>query len=73
MIEAEEASVIEQRLAGLLDVKPDEVRDYFRGNIRAGAGRRTGFRFVRGTHGGRYVRDPEGMDIIPPGWEEPSY
>jgi hypothetical protein len=71
MIEAEKAAAIEQRLAAMLQVGTDDVRDYLRGNIRAGAGRRTGFRFERGGHGGRYVRDPDGMDILPSGWEEP--
>jgi hypothetical protein len=73
MIEAEKATDIEQRLAELLEVRPKEVRDYFRGNVRSGAGRKTGFRFVRGTHGGSYIRDPEGTDIVPAGWEEPPY
>lgn len=33
--------------------------------------RRTGFRSVRGTHGGNYVRDPEGTDVLPAGAEPP--
>lgn len=66
MIEADQAARIEQRLAALLDVTPDALRDYLRGNIRAGSARRTGWRFVRGSHSGSYVRDPQGMDI-PPG------
>ena len=41
------------------------MRDYLTGNIRTSNTRRTGFRFVRGTHGGQYVRDREGTDIAP--------
>ena len=58
---------IEERLAHLLDVEIDELRDYLAGNIRTSTTRRTGFRFVRGTHGGQYVRDREGTDIAPAG------
>jgi hypothetical protein len=71
MIEAELALEIEERLAALLDVGVTDVRDYLRGNIRAGGGRRTGIRFVRGTHGGSYIRDPNGTDILPAGFQEP--
>lgn len=35
----------------------------------AGGQRRTGWRFVRGTHGGTYVRDPRGVDTPPPGYD----
>lgn len=30
--------------------------------------RPTGWRFQRGSHGGTYVEDPEGMDTPPPGY-----
>ena len=73
MLEADQAAKIEDRLAALLDVRVDQIRDYLRGNIRAGGGRRTGLRFVRGTHGGTYVRDREGADILPAGYEEPAH
>jgi hypothetical protein len=63
MISGDRAKEIETRLADLLDVEIGELRDYLRGNIREGVGRRTGFRFIRGTHGGQYVADPEGTDI----------
>jgi hypothetical protein len=33
---------------------------------------RTGYRFVRGTHSGTYVRDPEGTDRLPVGYTIPS-
>ena len=71
MIETGKAVAIEERLAAMLDVRVEEIRDYLRGNIRAGAGRRTGIRFVRDTQSGRYIRDPEGTDMLPPGYEEP--
>lgn len=29
----------------------------------------TGWRFVRGTHSGTYVRDPLGMDVVPEGYD----
>jgi hypothetical protein len=63
MISGDRAKEIEKQLADLLDVEIAEVRDYLRGNIKESAARRTGFRFIRGTHGGQYVRDPEGTDI----------
>ena len=72
MIEAEKAAHIEERLAELLDVETDDVRDYLNGNIRAGGARRTGYRFVRGTHSGSYVRDPQGNDILPAGYSVPA-
>ena len=63
MISGDRAKEIEERLADLLDVEIVELRDYLQGNIGESSARRTGFRFVRGTHGGQYVRDPEGTDI----------
>ena len=53
--------------AQLLDVEVDELRDYLASNIRTSSTRRTGFRFVRGTHCGHYVRDREGTDTRPAG------
>jgi hypothetical protein len=67
MISGERALKIEKQLAQLLDVEVDELRDYLAGNIRTSSARRTGFRFVRGTHGGHYVPDREGTDIRPAG------
>jgi hypothetical protein len=32
---------------------------------------KTGIRFVRGTHSGSYIHDPEGTDKLPPGYEAP--
>ena len=66
MISGQRAVEIEEQLAELLDVEVDELRDYLAGNIGASSTRRTGFRFVRGTHGGKYVRDREGTDIVRP-------
>jgi hypothetical protein len=71
MIEAEKALAIEARLAEVAGVPIAAMRDYLSGNIRAGGARRTGYRFVRGTHGGTYVRDPNGTDIIPAAYEVP--
>ena len=67
MLSGERALKIEKQLAQLLDVEVDELRDYVAGNIGTSSTRRTGFRFVRGTHGGHYVRDREGTDIRPAG------
>ena len=67
MISGDRALKIEKQLAQLLDVEVDELRDYLAGNIRTSSTRRTGFRFVRGTHGGHYVRDREGTDMRPAG------
>ena len=63
MISGDRAKEIEKRLADLLDVETAELLDYLRGNIKESGARRTGFRFIRGTHGGQYVRDPEGTDV----------
>ena len=65
MISGNRAKEIEERLAELLDVEIAELRDYLRGNVGESASRRTGFRLIRGTHGGHYVLDPEGTDILP--------
>ena len=73
MIETKQAVEIEEQLATMLGVRVEEIRDYLRGNIRAGTGRRTGIRFVRGSQSGSYIRDPEGTDMLPPGYEEPPY
>jgi hypothetical protein len=72
MIEADQARDIEEKLAALLEVRVDDLRDYLAGNVRAGGSRRTGYRFVRGTHGGRYIGDPEGTDIVPRGYQIPA-
>lgn len=41
------------------------------------APRVTGWRFVRGTHSGTFVEDPNGVDTLPPGYDfrtrAPSY
>ena len=71
MISGDRAVQIEKQLAQLLDVEVDELRDYLAGNVRTSSTRRTGFRFVRGTHGGQYVRDREGTDIAPTGVVSP--
>ena len=63
MISGERATEIEQRLAELLD--------YLAGNVGASPTRNTGFRFVRGTHGGQYVRDRDGTDIVRAGVSVP--
>ena len=65
MISGERANEIEKRLADLLQVEVADLRDYLRGNIKESSARRTGIRFVRGTHGGQYVRDSEGTDVPP--------
>jgi hypothetical protein len=72
MLEAEKAAEMEVRLAELIGVTVEDWRDYIHGNIRAGDARKTGYRFVRGTHGGTYRRDPEGTDILPAGYTIPT-
>jgi hypothetical protein len=72
VIDAERANAIEARLAALVDVPVEDLRQYMAGNIRAGGARRTGFKFVRGTHGGHFVRDPNGTDILPSDFEVPA-
>ena len=72
MLEADKANEIETRLGDLLNIPVKDLRDYMSGNIRAGGERRTGYRFVRGTHGGHYVRDPQGRDSLPSGFQIPT-
>lgn len=68
---------LEQRLAKLLGADPADVRTYLCEVIeerlwgRSPKERKTGFRFVRGTHGGAFLRDPEGNDTPPVGYEVP--
>jgi hypothetical protein len=71
MISGQRALEIEERLAHLLEVDVEDLRAYLAGNITASKARRTGFRFVRGTQGGQYVRDPEGTDIVRAGVSVP--
>jgi hypothetical protein len=69
---------LERRLARALDLEERAVREYvidvlehrLWGERHTGA-RKTGLRFVRGSHGGRYVRDPDGSDVLPVGHEAP--
>jgi len=70
MISAEKASSLEQRLSKVIECRPDELRDWFYGHIDRGP-RNTGLRFVRGTHSGAFVSDPDGTDELPPGYEPP--
>lgn len=72
MIKGDLARKIEERLARVIQVEVEELRDYLDGNIGESSQRRTGIRFIRGTHGGHYVRDPEGTDIRPVGVSGPS-
>jgi hypothetical protein len=65
VISGDRAREVEERLAELLEVEIGELRDFLRGNIGESPNRPTGFRFIRGTHGGQYVRDPGGRDILP--------
>jgi hypothetical protein len=60
--------VISGDVAQDIGVEAKDLRDWMSGNIGQSGNRRTGVRFVRGTHGGHYVRDPEGTDIRPPGF-----
>jgi hypothetical protein len=71
MISGDRALEIEEKLAELLGVEVHELRDYLADNIGASRTRRTGFRFVRGTHGGQYVRDREGTDVVRSGMSVP--
>jgi hypothetical protein len=72
VISGDAAKKIEERLAELLDVKVGDLRDYLQGRIAASGARRTGYRLIRGTHGGQYVRDPAGTDILPAGVSVPG-
>ena len=74
----ERAELVEEKLAAVLGVHRSAVREYvvevledrlWRGGERPE--RRTGIRFVRGSHGGSYVRDPQGTDVLPVGAEPP--
>jgi hypothetical protein len=75
---SDEGRSVENKLARALGVESSAVRQYVsevleerlvRGRTRSE--RRTGFRMVRGSHGCTYVRDPNGIDMLPPGVEPP--
>lgn len=73
-----EAKRTEEQLAKLLAIDPPAVRDYVIEVLedrlwRSGERRErpTGIKFVRGTHGGSWVRDPAGTDVLPPGTQPP--
>ena len=75
---SDDARAVEQRLAEQLRLEPRAVREYvlevleerlWRGGERPE--RPTGYRFIRGSHGGTWVRDPEGTDVLPPGLRPP--
>ncbi len=68
-VDAETARRIEERLAELTGVSTEQLRDWNAGHIKAGSARRTGWRFVRGTQSGSYVRDPDGVDPLPAGYK----
>ena len=68
-VDAKTAHRIEERLAELAGVSVEELRDWNAGHITSGAARRTGWRFVRGTQSGSYIRDPEGVDPLPAGYK----
>jgi hypothetical protein len=70
MISSDKAQDFEKRLSMLLECRPDELRDWLGQRIDYGP-RRTGLRWVRGSHGGGFVADPEGTDELPPGYEPP--
>jgi hypothetical protein len=72
VITGETAKKIEERLADLLEIEVSDLRDYLQGRIGASGSRRTGYRLIRGTHGGQYVRDPAGTDILPAGISVPG-
>jgi len=74
MISHERSLEIERRLAEVLGVEPEEVRDYVRSyvDVRRVEGRRvTRIKVLRGTHGFTLVRHPEGTDPLPAGHEFP--
>lgn len=75
---SDESRAVQRRLAESLNVEEADLRLYlvevleerlYRG--RESSERRTGFRFKRGTHGGMYVRDPDGTDLLPAGYQPP--
>jgi hypothetical protein len=75
---SEAARDVERRIARKLGVEQEQLRDYVievLENRLWGEGenpeRKTGIKFVRGSHAGMYVRDPEGTDLLPPGAEPP--
>ncbi len=72
MLSRDRAAQIDSKLAELLGIAPEELRDYLEHNFGprlAGGQRVTGWTFKRGSHGGHYVRDPDGTDILPGGYQ----
>jgi hypothetical protein len=72
VLSRERAEQMDKKLAQLLDATPEEVRAYLDhqfGPRSVGGQRVTGWTFKRGTHGGHYIRDPGGTDILPSGYQ----
>lgn len=71
MLSRDRAEQIDKKLAQVLGITPEELRDYLDHNFgprMVGGQRITGWTLKRGSHGGHYVRDPEGTDIVPDGY-----
>jgi hypothetical protein len=75
---SDEGRAVERRLADRLGLEPVAVREYVLEVLeerlwRSGERkeRPTGFRFLRGSHSGTWIRDPEGTDVLPPGIQAP--
>jgi hypothetical protein len=67
LIDGDRAFEIETKLAELAGCQPPEMRNYLRGYVTASTARKTGWRFVRGSHRGTFVPNPEGADVLPHG------
>jgi hypothetical protein len=70
VLSRDSAELIDKKLARLLGLTTEEVRDYLDhqfGPRLVGGQRITGWRFRRGSHSGHYVRDPNGTDVPPDG------
>ena len=75
---SDEARAVERRLAEQLGLEPGAVREYVLEVLedrlwRSGErpDRPTGYRFIRGSHSGTWVRDSDGTDVLPPGVQAP--
>jgi hypothetical protein len=75
---SDDARAVEQRLAEQLRLEPQAVREYVLEVLEERLWRRgerperpTGYRFIRGSHSGTWVRDPDGADVLPPGAQPP--
>jgi hypothetical protein len=74
MIDDKKAAAIDRAVRDALGVEPEAFRDWLlRRIVYSDESHRpiTRVKMLRGSHGQRYVYDPNGTDVLPPGYQMP--